>query len=228
MAGIITTPDSSPGNTVGSLSSTQHSILVGSLLGDGTLRRQNSQRRINALFEVNHSFQYRDYVDWKYAHFQAFVLAPPKARKGNGSRVAYRFTTRSLPVFTNYFKWFYQDGKKAVPSDIELDALSLAVWFMDDGSKSRTAWYLNSQQFPVAEQRMLVSRLGSTFGIHATLNSDKQYFRIRISSSSAETLLRQIGPLVLPCFRYKMTNDPVTTDPKGESFRRLDLSPRES
>src|SRR3990172_6031191 len=178
MAGSLTHPEGLSGNTVGSLSSTQHAILVGSLLGDGTLRRQDSQRRINALFEVNHSFQCREYVDWKYSHFQAYVLASPKARKGNGNRVAYRFTTRSLPVFTDYFEWFYRDGKKLVPADIELDALTLAVWFMDDGSKSRTAWYLNSQQFSVADQRFLVSLLRKTFGIQATLNSYKHYYPI--------------------------------------------------
>src|SRR5256885_899260 len=50
---------SSPGNTVGSLSATQHSVLVGSLLGDGTLRIQGrGTRRKNALLEVNHSAQF--------------------------------------------------------------------------------------------------------------------------------------------------------------------------
>jgi hypothetical protein len=228
MAGSLTHPEDLPGNTVGSLTSAQHAILVGSLLGDGTLRRQNSRRRINALFEVNHSLEYRQYVDWKYAYFRSFVLTPPKARKGNGQRVAYRFTTRSLPVFTNYYQWFYPEGKKRVPSDIELDALSLAVWFMDDGSKSRNAWYLNSQQFSLVEQRQLVALLEATFGIHATLNRDKGYHRIRISTASGDALLCQIGSLVLPCFRYKLTDDPVTTDPKGKSFRRLDCSERES
>ena len=100
------------GNTVGSLTPTQHAVLVGSILGDGTLRRQGKMRRINALFEVNHCLQCREYVDWKWLHFQEYVLTPPKARKGNGKRVAYRFTTRSLPVFTNYYEWFYKDGKK--------------------------------------------------------------------------------------------------------------------
>ena len=48
----------------------QHAILVGSLLGNGTLRRQDS--RMNALFEVNHANKHSDYVDWKYHHFQNY------------------------------------------------------------------------------------------------------------------------------------------------------------
>lgn len=193
--------------------------MVGSLLGDGTLRRQNSKRRINALFEVNHSFEYREYVDWKWKHFQSYVLTPPKSRKGNGKRVAYRFTTRSLPVFTNYYEWFYKGGKKRIPTDVTLDGLTLAVWFMDDGCKSRNSWYLNSQQFSQSEQEFLIRLLDETFGIQGTLNRDKSYSRIRIRTSSAEQLHKAVDEHVLPCFRYKLTDDPVTTDPKGESSR---------
>src|ERR1700730_4706930 len=99
---------SPPGNTVGSLLPTQHAVLVGSLLGDGTLRKQGA-RRLNALLEVNHAWQSKD----------------------------------------------YEEGKKRVPSNITLNPLILAVWFMDDGSKSRSACYLNTQQFCVADQELL-------------------------------------------------------------------------
>ncbi len=57
---IMETSVRPPGNTVGSLTSTQHAVLVGSLLGDGSLRRQDPQRRVNALFEVNHAVEFRD------------------------------------------------------------------------------------------------------------------------------------------------------------------------
>jgi hypothetical protein len=84
--------------------------------------------------------------------------------------------------------WFYCEGKKRVPSDLELDALSLAVWFMDDGSKSRDAWYLNTQQFSNDEQGFLRSWLKKTFDIECALNRDKQYFRLRLSLKSTERM----------------------------------------
>jgi hypothetical protein len=204
-----------PGNTVGSLTPTQHAVLVGSLLGDGTLRKQQGKR--NALLEVNHSFESKDYVDWKRQHFRQFVLTPPKARRGNGERVAYRFTTRSLPVFTSFHCWFYEAGKKRIPSDLELDPLALAVWFMDDGSKSRDAWYLNTQQFSDAEQAFLRKLLRNTFGLESAANRDKDYFRTRISTESTRRMEQIIGPYLLPCFRYKLVHDPVTTESKDES-----------
>ncbi|OGB74965.1 hypothetical protein A2810_02695 [candidate division Kazan bacterium RIFCSPHIGHO2_01_FULL_49_10] len=194
------------GNTVGSLSSAQHAILVGTLLGDGTLRRQGT--RIDALLEVNHSFKYREYVDWKWQHFRLYVLTPPKTRPGNGSRVAYRFTTQSIPTITSYYNWFYGSGKKSVPSNLELDPLSLAVWFMDDGSKIRSAFYLNTQQFSMAEQQLLQTILWRTFRIKSLLNRDKKYWRIRVSTDSTKTMLEIIKPHILPCFRYKLCMTP--------------------
>lgn len=191
-----------PGNTVGSLNATQRSILVGSLLGDGTLRRQGM--RTNALFEVNHSFKCKEYVDWKYEQFQSYVRTPPKSRKGRGRRVAYRFVTRSLPIFTRFYESFYRNGKKRFPRDITLDPLTLAVWFMDDGTKSRSALYLNTQQCDLPQQQLLQEVLRSTFGIQSTLNRDRIYYRLRITSESTKTFKKIVQPHILPCFQYKL------------------------
>lgn len=190
------------GNTVGSLSAPQRAILVGSLLGDGTLRRQGT--RTNALLEVNHSFAFKDYVDWKYEQFRAYVLTPPQARQGRGARVAYRFTTRSLPIFTHYYEWFYGGGRKRIPHNITLDPLTLAVWFMDDGTKSRSAIYLNTQQCDKPEQQCLQYALLRTFGIRSTLNRDRTYYRLRITTESTKALEEIIRPYILPCFHYKL------------------------
>mgnify|MGYP001609436029 CR=1 FL=1 len=206
------------GNTVGSLSPTQHAVLVGSLLGDGTLRRQGT--RTNALLEVNHAFASKKYVDWKYKIFQEYVRTPPKHRLGNGKRVAYRFTTRSLPVFTGYYAWFYTKGKKRVPRNLQLDALSLAVWFMDDGAKSRSASYLNTQQFAVEEQQFLVRLLEESFGIESHLNRDKEYWRLRLTVEGTKILYTLVEPYIHEYFRYKLGHDPVTTEPKGEALQR--------
>lgn len=216
-AALWNTQNVLPGNTVGSLSPIQHAVLVGSLLGDGTLRCQGT--RTNALLEVNHAFACKQYVDWKYAIFQEYVRTPPKRRYGNGTRVAYRFTTRSLPVFTKYYAWFYINGKKRVPRDLQLDAPSLAVWFMDDGSRSRNSSYLNTQQFSVEEQQFLAGLLQESFGIGSHRNRDKGYWRLRLTVEGTKILHTLIEPYIHECFRYKLGHDPVTTEPKGEALQ---------
>jgi hypothetical protein len=95
---------------------------------------------------------------------------------------------------------------------------------MDDGSKSRSAWYLNTQQFSLGEQRFLCSLLKETFGIESAANRDKQYFRLRIRTESTRLMTEIVRPYLLPWFRYKLVDDPVTTESKDESFRSAEAN----
>jgi len=186
------------GNTVGSLSGEERAIVVGCLLGDGAMRCKT-----NALLEINHSWAQRNYVDWKYKKLQRLVSTPPSSRKGNGNRIAYRFTTRSVPELTEMYHWFYPEGRKQIPLDLMVEPLNLAIWVMDDGCKSYHAMYLNTQQFTLEEQKLLLAKLVETFGIRGTLNKDKQYARIRISVESVLRLHTIVRPYLLPMFQYK-------------------------
>ena len=182
---------------MGSLSDDQRSLIEGTLLGDGAMRCKT-----NALIEINHSAEQAAYVDWKYQRLAELVGTPPKARKGNGGRIAYRFTTLSLPQLTPFYRAFYCGGRKIVP-ELRLTPLSLAVWFMDDGCKSYRALYLNTQQFERAEQERLLRMLREQFGIAGTLNRDKTYYRIRISVASVARFREIVRPHLLPQFEYK-------------------------
>ena len=88
-------------NTAGSLTQIQKSLIIGTLLGDGYARI--IPKRKNALLEVNHSFKAKEYVDWKYEILKNIVISPPKIRRGNGNRVAYRFFTKQHPEITELF-----------------------------------------------------------------------------------------------------------------------------
>jgi hypothetical protein len=119
------------GNAVGSLSEVQHAIVIGSLLGDGSMRC-----KANAFLEINHSFHQHSYVEWKYRHLAELVRTGTQGTERKRGRIACRFVTRSLPVLTPYFRLFYAAGRKRAPQ-VELAPLTLAAWFMDDGCRSR-------------------------------------------------------------------------------------------
>jgi hypothetical protein len=189
-------------NTVGSLTQLQQSIIIGSLLGDGYLRIVTGRK--DALLEVNHSFSQKEYVDWKYEELQSICASGPKSREGNGSRVAYRFTTRQHSELTQLFTSFYMDKVKRIPDGLVLDPLMLAVWFMDDGSRCRAQdVYFNTQQFAPEDQQKCLAML-SEFGIEASLNKDKEYKRVRVKTSSIPTLFGIISPYVVPSMTYKI------------------------
>ena len=181
-----------------SLTERQKAIIDGCLLGDGTMRCKT-----NALLEINHSIKQSEYVEWKYRELENLVSTRPHGRLGNAGRIAYRFTTRSLPELTDIYRKFYLSGRKIIPDNLIIHPLSLAIWFMDDGCKSYRAIYLNTQKFSVAEQQKLSFILEKQFEIKTSLNRDKKYYRLRIAVSSVRRFLEIIKPYLLPMFCYK-------------------------
>ena len=190
------------GNTVGSLTQEQKSIVIGSILGDGYLRVVPGRR--DAFLEINHSITEKPYVDWKYKKLKNLVKSAPKPRKGNGKRIAYRFLTRQHPELTKLYWRFYRNKKKIIPDNIKLTPLIIAVWFMDDGSRSYRSYYLNTQCFDYLSQKRLIQMIKKQCGIDCSLNRDKQYYRIRIKQHSAERFRKLINDYVIPAMKYKL------------------------
>jgi len=189
-------------NTVGSLTQQQKSIIVGCILGDGYLRKLPGRK--DAFLEINHSIKAKEYVDWKYSILKNICKSAPKARKIDEKRIAYRFFTKQHPEITEMYKQFYQSGKKVIPKNFRLDPLMLAVWFMDDGSKTKKGdVYLNCQQFDFQSQRRLLHAL-RLLKIRARMNKDKKYYRIRIYKESIPRLLELIRPYLVSSMRYKV------------------------
>ena len=196
-------------NTVGSLTKLQKSILIGSILGDGYVRIL--PRSTNAILEINHSFRQKEYVDWKYASLKEICASPPKIRKGNGNRIAYRFYTKQLPEITKLYALFYREKNKIIPDNLKIDEISLAVWYMDDGGRCGSSnYYLNTQQFSPSDQQKLLELL-KNFGLEASLNKDKKYSRIRFHISSVPKLKNLIGTILISSMKYKLGYDPVET-----------------
>jgi hypothetical protein len=189
-------------NTVGSLTQLQKSVIIGSVLGDGYLRIVPGRK--NALLEINHSIKARKYVDWKYSILKDICLSAPKMRVINEKRIAYRFFTRQHPEITEFLNMFYENERKKIPSGIVLDPIALAVWYMDDGSKTKkNDVYLNTQQFSFNDQRKLLRAL-QKIGIRARLNKDKKYYRIRIYKESIPKFMEIIKSIVVDSMKYKI------------------------
>lgn len=183
---------------MGSLTGYQKSVLIGLLLGDGSLRKKR-----NTLLEINHSSKQSSYVMWLYEIFKDFVNTPPKIRKSGKNREAMRFTTLSFQCFNHFFDRFYSHSCKVIPNDLVLDDVSLAVWIMDDGSKDRDSIYLNTQQFNLEHQDTLIKAL-SVLDIEAKLVRDKKYFRLRILKNSLNKVKALVQKHIIPTMCYKI------------------------
>lgn len=198
------------GNSVGSpgkeekLSPKQKEVVIGCILGDGYLRKLEGRR--DAFLEINHSIKAKEYVDWKWKILESIAASPPKSRRQNKGlwKEAYRFFTRQHPELTELWEKFYKNSKKIVPKGFTLTPLSLAVWFMDDGSRTKKGdVYLNCQQFDFESQRRLLHAL-RLLGIRARMNKDGKYYRIRIYKESLPKFFEIIKPYIHPSMQYKL------------------------
>jgi recombination protein RecA len=181
------------------LTSVQRELLIGSLLGDGHLRLH----RKKVVFEFLQSPEREFYVRWK--HRVLGDLACPKIYHQMGKREYYKLVTKTHPELTELYSLFYREGRKIVPEQIGkiMTPFAVAVWFMDDGSKSKNAIYFNTQGFSVLEQFRLIKVL-RRFQIIATLNRDGKYYRLRVLKRCNSKFLKLVRPYVLKEFAYKL------------------------
>ena len=54
----------------------QRSFIIGSMLGDATMRIGKKAK--NANFKIDHCLEQKEYVFWKYEILKNFILTPPK------------------------------------------------------------------------------------------------------------------------------------------------------
>lgn len=215
-----TLTDNAEGNTVGSqesFSKREASIVVGLMLGDGSMQRLSSK---SARLVVKHGVRQREYVYFLYKELHRFVKTPPKLtteldRRFQTKTYRYRFRTINSPHFLGYYRLFYEDsGKKILPENIDqmLDGLALAIWFMDDGSYKNDSkgLLINSNHFSLQEQKVIQDVLRSKFGIRTTLHSLRRWKRIYIPAAESIKFAKIVLPYIIPSMRYKLQNLSLT------------------
>lgn len=215
------------GNTVGSqrnLTPTHRNVIVGSLLGDGCMERNGRYVRL----KIGHGLQQKAYLEWKFEYLKSFVKqSSPRFIEGAFHRKTKKrykrieFATLSLSIFEEYWQKFYVKGEKCVPFDISkylTEPLALAVWFMDDGYKRNdcNAMRINTDSFSLKEQRILQGCLLQNFGVWTAIHRKGAFWNLYIPSAHARKFCNILSPFIIPSMRYKISLDPVTTDPERE------------
>jgi len=193
------------------LTKRQKEMVYGLLLGDGHLETQNGGRTYR--LKIEHSIKQKEYVDWLYAEFREWILTPPiarmKIRYGKES-TNYGFSTVSHGAFRFYAHQYYEkSGVKKVPKLIHrwLTPLSLAVWFMDDGSlksKHHRARILNTQSFKKSDIEKLIDILKSRYMLSSVVRKQSDGLQIMILAESANDFARIIRPYIHQTMLYKL------------------------
>lgn len=210
----------SPGTVLHPL---QRQMLLGTLLGDGTVSRETVRK---SHYSAVHGSPQKAYCEWKHSILHGLVRQKTvsKVAKGRGSYSKgpkYRFFTKANGEISEMRRQFYPDGVKIIPQSAlaELTEVGLAFWFMDDGTvsapKGSHSYYyrevrLCTNAFTEEDCLRAAQWFKSRWGIRATVGwarKDKKQPLIRIFNKDAERLLLLVAPYIHPCMQYKLKLD---------------------
>lgn len=205
------------------LSDTQKSVVLGSILGDGSLLK--NRRAKNARLQIGHCTKQLGYLKWKKELLNPFVKritlaekSGPKVVVGKNSWSSgyYFINTIAHPDITEYHNKYYIKGKKRVIEEVisELDLLSLAIWLGDDGSFSDHGKYalrgsIATCSFYENEIWTLIESLGKFF--KGSMNIDKSQNTIILGQTKPLNDLLDMVTNILPkCIHYKFAPQRLT------------------
>lgn len=190
----------------------QIDIIYGTLMGDGHLERRNKQRNSESCLSITHCAKQIDYLNWKYSVLEDLVSFPPKMvsfqDQYRENRMRYRFRTFAHPFFSSLRKEFYNKERKIITSQIlnKLSPLSIAVWFMDDGTnigKGSTLRF-STCSFSEKEHKIMQRFFVYTYGIRTEVSFYSNYPFLRINKEHKRKFIDLIIPYIPDCMQYKI------------------------
>lgn len=185
-------------------------LIIGSLLGDGSYVRSNNNSS-SCLLSIGHGMAQYSYLKYKFNILEKYDLVNKisirkyeDARFKNGSYEECRIKSRTNPIFTNIRVSCYKEGKKHINFNIvqHIDALGLAIWFMDDGYVTNNSCILSACSFPIDEQEKLSYFLLGKFGLHFTVgkNDNSMYLK----AEDFDLFKSIVSPYILSDLQYKL------------------------
>ncbi|HEV8650876.1 MAG TPA: recombinase RecA [Actinomycetes bacterium] len=194
------------------LSDFQWEVLLGGLMGDGAL--SSSRSGFGARYRFGHGARQAEYCDWKGSLFGNLQVS----RTSNASGVVF-YEVQPLPELAELRQAVYVGGKKVLSHDYlkGLTPLSLAIWYMDDGTFSLRAKGVQERtrdgsgrsdicieaMEPTTRTR-LVDHLADTWGIRAKMIQRAGKAVLVFAKDETAKLHALIAPFVHPSMQYKL------------------------
>lgn len=179
----------------------QRDLLIGSLLGDGCLTATSSR---SARFTESHSLKQADYTRWKASILTPFTTdIHPDVKRVNGREYkSLAFRTHSCPQLRPFYDLFYPppSRKRRFPSTL-VDLMTpfvLAVWFMDDGGRTRRQIRIS---FGLDDRsRVRACRALRSLGLRPEVCENGASIMF---PGQTDLFMEIVGPHLHPCMDYK-------------------------
>lgn len=191
----------------------QLQIAIGSVFGDGHLSNQAEVLRITQ------GEAQLDYLRWK-SRALGCEHTIYKGTSGYGGLPIYHATTRRVDTLVGWRERVYRDSKRTVVKSLldQMQALGLAIWFMDDGSTSVSAnrkpsACFHTERYSSADCEILREYLLNKWGLETTLIHYRHRWMLRLRHEATLRLFSIIRPWVHPDCGYKI-GEKITIEPE--------------
>ena len=182
-------------------------LILGSVLGDGSLKLYQPYK--NARFSFRHSVHQKEYFFWKADQLKEISGKSDhwlqKADGYGGEKL--RYQSLATEPLTELYRLTHEGGRLRIRRKWlnQLTPLSLAVWWLDDGSlivNSRRGVFC-TDPFTLEEQKLLQRYLQVVWDVHVHIAKTSrvyegrriEYYRLWLrSSEELQKLLRIILP----------------------------------
>jgi len=145
-----------------------------------------------------------DYLYWKYDELSNLCLSSPKAVQGG----KHRFRTFHHSFFTSLRREMHPIKRKVVTDDIlrNLSPLSVAVWFMDDGTNlgQGSVFRFSTCCFDVPEHDLMIRFFRDRFDIRTRMAVYSGYRLLCIHKDDKGDFVDLIREHVPECMHYKI------------------------
>lgn len=199
------------------LSENAFDVLCGILLGDGGVRldKRNEHSRLRFTYTQNADHdEYFSLINRALGDNKIYTMKSGYTGKYNIRRFGFcdQACERAL-----YESGAVYDGEFHITDALIqlVTPLSLAVWYMDDGTLRHRddglscSGEISTNAFTKDENMLLLKMLSEKFGIEARLRHDqsRDYYSIYITANGIKTLGRTIAQYVPSCMRYKLPKE---------------------
>lgn len=183
------------------LSQQDKEIIIGLLLGDGSMRIM--KKGITPYY--SHTDKHPEYIQYLINYFESIGIECGKM-KYNIHNKCYCFQTKTYKCFNELYNLFYPN-KKILP-DIKLTPLILKYWYIGDGSLCKqTGTNRKKVQIDCIHRNdFILDQLRNIFGENCNYYDNWHYY---ISSTYTKDFLNYIGECPIECYEYKWSLEDV-------------------
>ncbi len=194
------------------LTERQQEIVVGSLLGDGCIKKDRNGvcclSKCQSITTKLGADKY-EYLQWHYDELSPYSSSVKTYRRKRGDS-SYEFFSKCGQTYKELESKWYKPTKpkrtKIVPQDIKLTPLVLCVWFVDDGINypARRQAQICTQSFTEKENEFLSEILNRDLGVVSKVQEFRGLFNLYVGPESYLKLINTITPhCTWSCFGYK-------------------------